>query len=125
MGLSKKRRDYLRSDEAKEYRKLYSTQRWRKGRLAHLRAHPLCVYCAAMDRVTAATVVDHIEPHRGDLELFFDPSNWQSLCAPCHDGAKAREESVGYSDAFDVDGYPTDAKHPANRLLRSVDKAEK
>jgi 5-methylcytosine-specific restriction protein A len=114
MGLSKKRRDYLRSDEAKEYRKLYSTQRWRKGRLAHLRAHPLCVYCAAMDQVTAATVVDHRVPHKGDLDLFYDPNNYQSLCAPCHDGAKSREESIGYSDAFDVDGYPIDAKHPVN-----------
>ena len=29
--------------------------------------------------------VDHIIPHRGDPELFWDRSNWQALCKNCHD----------------------------------------
>ena len=58
----------------------------------HLRASPLCVYCLRDNRVTAASVVDHIVPHRGDESLFKDPNNLQSLCKPCHDSLKAREE---------------------------------
>ncbi|MGM9590559.1 MAG: HNH endonuclease signature motif containing protein, partial [Faecousia sp.] len=35
-------------------------------------------------RLTPATVVDHIIPHRGDRKLFWDESNWQPLCKDCH-----------------------------------------
>ena len=34
--------------------------------------------------LTPATVVDHIIPHRGDMKLFWDESNWQALCESCH-----------------------------------------
>lgn len=66
--------------------------RWRKAREQHLRAHPLCAECKRHGRITPARVVDHIVPHRGDQVLFWDESNWQSLCdhtSPwnCH-GAK-------------------------------------
>jgi 5-methylcytosine-specific restriction protein A len=61
--------------------------RWDKFRLQFLRMHPLCAgphsQCAAEGRVTAATVVDHRDPHRGDMVKFwagpFDP-----LCTRCH-----------------------------------------
>jgi 5-methylcytosine-specific restriction protein A len=58
--------------------------RWARARAGFLRAHPLCVQCEADGRVTAATVVDHIRPHKGNQALFWDQSNWQSLCASCH-----------------------------------------
>ncbi|MCR8827199.1 HNH endonuclease [Photobacterium sp. TY 1-4] len=38
-----------------------------------------------------ATDVDHITPHKGDRRLFFDQSNWQSLCKSCHSRKTARE----------------------------------
>ena len=44
--------------------------------------NPLCVKC---DRPTAATVVDHIVPHKGDLELMWNSANWQALCKWHHD----------------------------------------
>ena len=28
---------------------------------------------------------DHIIPHRGDMRLFWDESNWQALCESWHD----------------------------------------
>jgi len=43
---------------------------------------------------TAASVVDHIVAHRGDQELFWDQSNWQSLCKPCHDSEKQKLEAA-------------------------------
>ena len=76
-----------------------STQRgygykWKKARAAFLAQHPLCVYCLEkFDRVTAANVVDHIVPHKGDKVLFWDRSNWQSLCATCHSSTKQKEEN--------------------------------
>ena len=66
--------------------------KWQRARLAYLFKHPLCRACEAEGRVTEATVVDHIKPHRGDMTLFWAAdTNWQSLCAPCH-GRKAVEE---------------------------------
>ncbi|ELT48370.1 HNH endonuclease [Brucella intermedia] len=85
------RRDQ-RSTEAASYRKLYKTSRWQRLRERQLTAHPLCVYCLQQEDVTPATVCDHVRPHRGDETLFFDPDNLQSLCAPCHDRVKQREE---------------------------------
>jgi 5-methylcytosine-specific restriction endonuclease McrA len=67
--------------------------RWQRAREQHLAQHPLCVMCQAEGRVTAATVVDHITPHRGNEALFWDRSNWQSLCASHHSGEKQREEN--------------------------------
>lgn len=87
-------------------------RRWREARLVHLAAHPLCVFCGQLGRVTAATVVDHIVPHRGDETLFWDTANWQSLCQPCHDGAKAELENTGTLRGCTVDGIPVDPTHP-------------
>lgn len=64
--------------------------RWQKARKAYLSAHPVCVECLKGGRVEAATVVDHIQPHRGDQRLFWDTNNWQALCKRCHDQKTAR-----------------------------------
>ncbi|WP_342664986.1 HNH endonuclease [Shimazuella kribbensis] len=40
--------------------------------------------CERNGRVVPATVVDHITPHKGDRELFWDSTNWQSMCSTCH-----------------------------------------
>lgn len=64
----------------------YSNE-WQKARTAYLAAHPHCLRC-----FKPATVVDHIRPHRGDDVLFWDRTNWQPLCATCHNRDKQREE---------------------------------
>jgi 5-methylcytosine-specific restriction protein A len=66
--------------------------RWRKARDRYLREHPLCNECFKNNQVTAATIVDHIEPHKGNHELFWDESNWQSLCKHHHDTKTASED---------------------------------
>ncbi|WP_377514374.1 HNH endonuclease [Ochrobactrum sp. RH2CCR150] len=85
---------------------MYKTSRWTKLRQRHLDASPLCVYCLRCDEVEEAKVVDHIRPHKGSEYLFFDPDNLQSLCAPCHDRVKSREELGQTVVTFGVDGYP-------------------
>jgi len=86
--------------------------RWQKERSAYLVEHPFCAYClreagisyqqdaveiglqctAAGIGLPYAQVVDHIEAHRGDVQLFWDQRNWQSLCATHHSRDKQREE---------------------------------
>lgn len=61
----------------------YGSQ-WRTARTRFLRIHPLCAECMKQGKLTPATVVDHIIPHRGDKKLFWDESNWQALCESCH-----------------------------------------
>lgn len=66
--------------------------RWQKAREGWLRAHPLCVRCEARGLVVVGTDVDHIVPHKGDMELFWDRTNWQTLCGTCHDTKTATED---------------------------------
>ena len=103
-----------RSAEAEQWRKLYKTSRWQKLRARQLRHEPLCSMCQARGEVTPATVADHVVPHKGDERLFFQGAT-QSLCAPCHSGAKQSEERRGYSTEVGLDGWPVSPHHPAYR----------
>lgn len=78
-------------DPSRPWRAWYG-RKWQGERHAFLKRHPLCTACAADGGVVVATVVDHVRPHQGDRGLFWDVSNWQGLCAPCHNGAKQRQE---------------------------------
>lgn len=83
------------------------TWAWTKARNAYLRDNPLCVMCLAMTppRVTAANVVDHIKAHKGNADLMWDESNWQSLCATHHNSDKQMMERTGRKRAqFDAEG---------------------
>ncbi|WP_016738784.1 HNH endonuclease [Bacillus sp. FJAT-27238] len=64
--------------------------RWRKARARFLASNPLCRHCFEQGKVIAATVVDHITPHRGDMVLFWDEKNWQGLCGTCHSRKTAK-----------------------------------
>ncbi|URF02983.1 HNH endonuclease signature motif containing protein [Cupriavidus campinensis] len=87
--------------------------RWQQARAAHLREHPFCEYCLKERRIVATTVaavilecaarglalpygnvVDHRIPHRGDDALFWDRTNWQTLCTPHHSRDKQRQENA-------------------------------
>ena len=67
-----------------DIRKLYHTARWRAVRQGLLSSAPLCTLCLQGQRVTPATDIDHVVPHRGELERFWDSGNLQPLCHPCH-----------------------------------------
>lgn len=69
--------------------------RWQQLRLHFLRAHPLCVMCERRGRLVAASVVDHVVPHKGNPVLFWDATNWQGLCASCHNSRKQMLEQPG------------------------------
>lgn len=123
---------------------LYNRKWQRMSRLFKVH-NPLCVYCLnkrcsdcraqisvhdthcpkcnsrnySVDKTTAVEgrfgVVDHIIPHNGDLELFWDQDNWQVLCNACHDGPKRLEEARGYAIGCDSSGLPLDKNHDWNK----------
>lgn len=68
------------------------TRTWRDAREQYLRLHPLCVACYKLNFITPAKEVDHIVPHKGDMKLFWDQTNWQGLCKPCHSAKTATED---------------------------------
>lgn len=81
---------------AKRSSKFYD-RKWRKAREAYLAKNPLCVHCLDEKLVTAATEVDHKIPHEGDMDLFWDEQNWQSLCKP-HHSKKTATENGGFGN---------------------------
>lgn len=91
--------------------------RWQKARLLFLskEENALCVYCTRAGRITAATVVNHRMPHRGDMRLFWDRTNWEGVCKPCHDGIIQSFEKSGRMKGTNATGRPTDPNHPWNR----------
>lgn len=103
--------------------KLYG-RRWRKERGQFLVLNRFCKFCRDEGKRTHATVVDHIIPHRGDEQIFWDKSNWQPLCKQHHDGDKAVIEARGYSDRIGVDGWPVDPVHPSNGGTSNHQKRE-
>lgn len=96
--------------------------RWDKARRSFLQEHPLCSMCEEQHRISAASVVDHIEPHKlkdaiksGNQlaiskaqKLFWDKKNWQPLCKVHHDSTKQRMEKSGTMIGCDANGYPLD-----------------
>lgn len=69
--------------------------KWRRESKAFL-ALPQNRFCACgCGRI--ADCVDHKVPHRGDMKLFWDRSNWQPLASsPCHASRKqSRERTHG------------------------------
>lgn len=68
--------------------RLYKLAEWRDPvigmRIRRLREEPTCRECRAERRVSAATDVDHVIPHKGSIALFMDYENTQSLCHSHH-----------------------------------------
>src|SRR5215471_969310 len=92
----------------------YRTSRWQRLRGHQLRVHPVCKFCLERGIVTAANVVDHVTPDRGDWNAFV-LGELQSLCEPCHKSTKRQIELRGYRTDIGIDGYPIDSNHPFNR----------
>lgn len=88
-----KRQQYDRTPARRERQDLYDWQ-WRKYSRRRLSEHPYCIRCHAAGKIRAAVVTDHIRPHRGDVVLFRDPNNHQSLCKHCHDRKTRLEDNA-------------------------------
>ena len=91
-------------------------KRWQLLRQRQLWKAPSCQcpHHAGKPDAPRAEVVDHITPHRGDPDLFFDPANLQSMAKECHDRFKQSEEKggAGFLQGCDINGNPLDPNHP-------------
>lgn len=104
-------------DATQAYRQWYKTSRWQRLRWSVLvRDHVRCQRCGhehealtqlcclmaslgRLDEVKGSApdfVADHIIPHRGSPEMFWDRGNLQCICKTCHDRDKQREERRGW-----------------------------
>jgi len=109
-----------RSEEARSYRTLYSSKHWKTlRRQALTRDEYRCQHSgcgahlqAGRDHLRSA-VVHNLTPHKGDLELFFELDNLQSVCWTCHSGDIQSTEALGYDTTIGADGWPTDPRHPS------------
>jgi len=99
---------------SKEWRYLYD-YKWQKYSKLFLSKNPLCIYCLQFFRTSPAEVTDHIIPHKGNVELFWDTSNHQPLCRACHDGPKKLEEERGVLPGYNENGMPFDSNHHWNK----------
>lgn len=76
-------------------KRLYG-HKWRKMTDLWLRQRENrnCFYCLQKNppKKRTPTVVDHFIPHKGDLNLFWDRSNWRPSCKQCHDRKTATED---------------------------------
>ena len=68
------------------------TKAWDRESKLFLNEHPWCVECEKHGRHEPATETDHIIPHKGNMKLFWDKTNWQGLCHSCHSSKTARED---------------------------------
>jgi 5-methylcytosine-specific restriction protein A len=105
--MSKKRKNWRDAKRPQAHKRGYD-HKWRKRRKIFLEQNPLCVTCLGdtPSRVTAARVVDHVIPHKGDTVLFWDESNWQALCVFHHSSVKQREEKGRARPQIGDDGWP-------------------
>lgn len=63
-----------------QFAALFASKDWRILRENHLWKEPFCVFC----NKTRTLEVDHIIEHKGNMDLFLDPDNLQTLCKICH-----------------------------------------
>ena len=103
-----------RTPEARAYRVWYKTPTWQRIRRQQLAAEPLCQRCKAEGRIVPATVVHHVEPHKGDWAKFIS-GPFESLCKQHHDVLAQREERRGHTIGSDIDGRPLAPDHPWNQ----------
>lgn len=88
--------------------------RWTKYRKWFLNQieNVLCRTCLAVGQETAAAVVDHIIPHKGNQDLFWDTSNHQPLCVECHN-RKTAAEGGGFGRGIKTEKTGNHGQHSA------------
>lgn len=93
-----------------QFHYLYNSRKWRKRRAVQLMSQPLCEMCLRIGgRVKEATVADHVIPHKGDLNLFYN-GKLQSLCDDCHNRFKKHIEHGHKHELIGKNGWPTEIR---------------
>ena len=100
-----------RSLEEQPYCSLYSTQHCKTLRRQAVTyedyryQHSGCGALLQAGRVhPRSAVVYDLKPHEGDLKLFFDLNNLQTVCWRCHSVTIQLDEAWGYDTTIGADG---------------------
>lgn len=103
-------------------KRIYNTKQWRQLRKLYLSLHPICEVCRKMERVTAASQVDHVQAIE-EGGAAFDMSNLMALCQRHHSRKTVlRDRGFGHQASkkplipgCGVDGRPVDPCHHWNK----------
>lgn len=74
-------------------RRWYRTVRWRRLREQVL--SEAMYTCARCGHTQINLQVDHVQPHGGHMECFWNRANLQALCPSCHTAKTMRESRWG------------------------------
>ena len=83
-----------------DHHKLYNNKKWATLRVHILHTYPLCLRCKYYGYLKEAVDVDHIQAHKGNVDLFYSISNLQTLCRSCHSW-KTQRENEDYNPELD------------------------
>jgi len=86
-----------------KYRHLYGLAAWKSLRIWKLNLNPMC---EAKEKDGSACregayTVHHVKDHKGNLELFFDRKNLESLCKRHHDAETMRRVNEARAEEND------------------------
>jgi 5-methylcytosine-specific restriction protein A len=95
-------------------------RQWEVQAAVYRAEHPLCVGCEAVGRVVACELVDHVVPHDGDYDRFWDQANWQAACRWHHDRIKQTLERRYRAGDLPAEAMRLDGPE-AVRLTRRLD----
>jgi 5-methylcytosine-specific restriction enzyme A len=77
------------SKERTDRQAMYNTK-WIKYRLRFLHHNPQCYCCP-----NKSSVIDHIVPHKGRVDFFWDITNFIPMCETCHNIVTAKFDKHG------------------------------
>lgn len=89
-------------DKDQPWRKWYYSARWKALRKEvwvrdNYTCRQTCVICVGQYPAGNSPVADHIKPHHGDPDLFWDIENIQTVSKSYHDSLKQRgERAIGW-----------------------------
>lgn len=96
-----KRPIFTQRKSSSQWHDLYNTSEWRTKSKAFLRKYPACCICGKPSKIT-----DHITPHCGNLDLFWDEDNWQPLCWSCHSRKTLKENNYFHKPNHNTNNEP-------------------
>lgn len=94
----------------------YNTARWRKLRVAKLRACPLCEYCSPQIQAIATEVDHRLAINNGGAPWAWD--NLASACGACHKSKTVADKQglAWVRKGCGPDGMPLDPGHPCYKI---------
>lgn len=99
---------------------LYNDKKWKTYRFRFLHHNPQCYACGVHKNNGAKLHIDHILPHKGDKELFYNVTNFIPLCNTCHSIITNLFDRIGNTDTTREKIKWIDKKRKENGVTTSI-----